>query len=368
MANDPRFTRIATSLPSNVPFVGPEAQERQTGRLFQARLGANESIFGPSPNAIAAMQEASQDIWKYGDPENHDLREAIAAHHRVPPDHVMIGEGIDGLLGLACRLFVEPDEAVITSNGAYPTFNFQVAGVGGVLHLVPFVNDCEDPETLLAAARKKQAKLLYFSNPNNPMGTMASPAAVAEMISQVPPHCILILDEAYAEFAPIEQVPVIDPSDPRVLRFRTFSKAYGMAGARVGYVIGAPELISAFDKLRNHYGMCRTSQIGAIAAIEDQTWLEDVVRKTERARAKIADIARQNGLAPLPSVTNFVAIDCSQDGAYSDRILRKLLQLGIFVRKPFAAPQDRCIRISCGPDDQLELFAKALRHVMQELG
>ncbi len=142
----PRLTPLALSLPSTVPFTGPEALERRSGIPFTARLGANESGFGPSPLAIEAMGQAARDAWMYGDPEVHDLRHAIAAHHGIDPAHIAVGEGIDGLLGLLVRLTVGPGDAVVTSDGAYPTFNFHVTGYGGTLHKVPYKGDHEDPE------------------------------------------------------------------------------------------------------------------------------------------------------------------------------------------------------------------------------
>ncbi|MCP3879139.1 MAG: pyridoxal phosphate-dependent aminotransferase, partial [Sulfitobacter sp.] len=131
-----RLTPLADALPSTVPFVGPETQERAMGRVFDARLGANENVFGPSPRAIEAMAQAQQ--WMYGDPESHDLRAALAAHHGISPANIIVGEGIDGLLGYLVRLMVTEGDAVVTSDGAYPTFNYHVAGFGGVLHKVPY--------------------------------------------------------------------------------------------------------------------------------------------------------------------------------------------------------------------------------------
>jgi histidinol-phosphate aminotransferase len=125
------LTPLVASLPATVPFVGPEKQERDRGRLFAARIGANESVFGPSPLAIEAMQQAAPEMWKYCDPNNHDLRQALAIHHGVPPESIVIGEGIDGLLGYTARLFLEPGDKVVTSAGAYPKFNYLVAGWGG---------------------------------------------------------------------------------------------------------------------------------------------------------------------------------------------------------------------------------------------
>lgn len=357
---DPRYTPLALSLPSTVPFVGPETQERQRGAPFAARLGANESVFGPAPSAIAAMQRSAQDIWMYGDPENHDLRHALAAHHGVGADNIVVGEGIDGLLGYLVRLLVGPGDAVVTSDGAYPTFNYHVAGFGGVLHKVPYVDDREDPVSLFARAAEVDAKLVYLANPDNPMGSWHDADTLMAALDALPEGCLLVLDEAYVECAPEGTAIKLDAGDPRLIRMRTFSKVYGMAGARVGYGIGAPGLISAFDKVRNHFGMNRAAQAGALAALADEAWLTHVRGEILAARDRIADIARQNGLSPLPSATNFVAIDCGADGAFAKAVLDALIARGIFVRMPFAAPQNRCIRVSCGTPTDLDAFAAAL--------
>ena len=356
----PRYTAIAQSLPATVPFVGPETQERLRGAAFDARLGANENVFGPSPRAIAAMQRASSDIWKYGDPENHDLRQALARHHGISPDNIVVGEGIDGLLGYLVRLLVGEGDAVVTSDGAYPTFNYHVAGFGGVIHKVPYRDDREDLAALMAKAAEVGAKLIYFANPDNPMGSWHPGAEIMTALDLLPEGCVLILDEAYVECAPAGTAAPVDVADPRVIRMRTFSKVYGMAGARVGYALGASELILAFNKVRNHFGMNRAAQAGALAALADEDWLVEVTSKIAASRDRIAEIARQNGLTPLPSATNFVAIDCGQDGAFAKAVLDNLIGLGIFVRMPFAAPQNRCIRISCGTAQDLEAFAAAL--------
>ncbi len=359
MINAP-LTPLAAALPATVPFVGPEAQERQRGTAYAARLGANESNFGPSPQAIAAMQAAASDGWKYPDPEMHDLRSAIAAHHGCDTGHIMPGEGIDGLLGLICRLLIGPGDHVVTSAGAYPTFNFHVAGFGGTLHQVPYSGDHEDPARLVAKARETQAKLIYIANPDNPMGSHHAADTIARMVDNVPPGALLILDEAYIDLAPPGTAPALDPADPRVIRLRTFSKAHGLAGLRVGYAIGAAPLIGAFHKVRNHYGLSRIAQAGAIAALADRDWLAHVQTQVQAARATLGQIALDYGLTPLPSATNFVTIDCGRDGAHARAVLNGLLARGIFVRMPFVAPQNRCIRVSCGLPADLAAFADAL--------
>ncbi len=362
------LTPLAAELPSTVPFVGPEAQERRLGRRFAARLGANESLFGPSPMAVAAIARAVSDVWMYGDPEVHDLRAALAAHHACQPAHVVIGEGIDGLLGTLVRLLIAPGDAVVTSDGAYPTFNFHVAGSGGVLHKAPYKGDHEDPEALLALARSTGAKLIYLSNPDNPMGSHHPAATITEMIDAVPDHCLLVLDEAYIDLAPPGTAPMIAPDDPRVIRMRTFSKGYGLAGLRVGYALAAPPLVQAFDKLRNHFGVGRLAQAGALAALADQDWLHDVQQRVVAARLAFAQTARDNGLTPLASATNFVTIDCGRDGVFARQVLEGLISDGIFVRMPSVAPHDRCIRVSLGDATALSAFAAALPNALRLAG
>jgi histidinol-phosphate aminotransferase len=282
-----RYVPLVAGLPSTVPFVGPETQERARGAAFRARIGANESVFGPSPKVIEAMRKAAADCWMYCDPENFELKAALAVHLGVKAENIAIAEGIDSLFGYTVRMFVEPGagDTVVTSLGAYPTFNFHVAGYGGRLVAVPYVSDREDPARLLDAAKREAPKLIYFANPDNPMASWWDGDAVAAFIAQVPAGSVLCLDEAYSEFAPAGTTPPLDVTTPNVLRFRTFSKAYGMAGARIAYVVGEASVIKSFDKIRNHFSVNRIAQAGALAALADQTYLRDVVARVGRADA-----------------------------------------------------------------------------------
>lgn len=354
--NTPRYASLVKRLPSTVPFVGPETAERAMGRGFEARLGANENVFGPSPKAIQAMKAATADIWMYADPEDHDLKGALAAHHGVGLENIMVGPGIDGILGNLCRLLVVDGTPVVTSRGAYPTFNFHANGYGGALHMVTYTGDAEDPQKLLDKSREVDASLIYIANPDNPMGSWHSGDVISDMIANLPTGAVLCLDEAYTEFAPEGTAPPLDVSNPQVIRMRTFSKAYGMAGARVGYAIGEAGLIAAFDKVRDHFGMNRVALIGALAALQDQDYLDQTIAKVNAAKLRIAEIARANGLNPLHSATNFVTMDCGRDGDYARSLVAALGERGIFVRMPFSPGEDRCIRISAGTPSDLDLL------------
>jgi len=360
MSSQIPFTEIVEGLPATTPFVGPEAIERQQSRTFKARIGANESAFGVSPAAAKAMQEAIQSASWYGDPENYDLRKALAEEHGVAMDEVVVGGGIDELLGLVVRMVVEPGTPVITSLGAYPTFNYHVAGFGGRLETVPYSNDHEDPDALLAAATAHDAPLLYFANPDNPMGTWYRASDVQSLIDAVPAGKLLVLDEAYVEFAPEPTDPPIDTSDPRVIRMRTFSKAHGMAGARIGYAIAHPDIITGINKIRLHFAVNRIAQIGALASLHDREHVTKVVAEVARGRQAYYDLATRLQLPYVPSATNFVSIDVGS-GDRARAIVQELATNGVFIRMPGAPGLDRCVRITVGTPADRAVFADAFK-------
>ncbi len=355
----PKLSLLAASLPPTVPFVAPEMTERATGKMFIARLGANESSFGPSPKVEKAIADACSEVFKYGDPDAYDLKQELSKHWNIPAENIIVGEGIDGLMGTLCRLMLDQGDIVVTSNGAYPTFNYQVLGVGGVLEVVPYLNDFEDPDALLSQAKLSGAKMIYIANPDNPMGTHHNAEKIQTMIDSVPDDCLLVLDEAYIELAPNGVASTIDVTNKNVIRLRTFSKAYGLAGARVGYAIGHIDLIKAFDKIRNHFGVNTIGQKAALAALKDQAYVLKIRSAVEHGRNRVEQIALENGLTVIPSSTNFVAIDCGADGDFTRKVLAELVGMGIFVRMASVEPQDRCLRVSIGVPEDIERFALA---------
>ena len=362
MTNIP-FTRLAASLPPTVPFVGPEKMERERGCVFEARIGANESALGPSPRAREAMVAAleSGEPRLYGDPENRLLRDALARRHGVAPDEIVVDAGIDTLLGVTVRLFLEKDDVAVTSRGAYPTFAYHVAGFGGRLEAVPYRRLHEDPDALLAAARARSARLVYLANPDNPMGTRVAPGAVAALAEGLPERCLLLLDEAYVDYTDESVDPVnppIDTADPRVIRYRTFSKAWGMAGLRIGYAVAHRDVIAGFERVRNHFGVNRLAQIAALASLGDPHHLANVRASTLAGRRRVERLADEHGIPWVPSATNFVALDFG-DAARATAVMERLLAAGLFLRKPAVPPLDRHVRVGVGSDAELDAFAAA---------
>ena len=200
-----------------------------------------------------------------------------------------------------------------------------------------------------ARAREMKPKLLYVSNPDNPTGSWYEAADIERLIESTPPDTMIILDEAYADLAPASALPAMSVMRPNLLRFRTFSKAYGLAGARIAYVVGAAETIVQFEKVRNHFGISRVSQVGALAALRDQDYLREVIAGEDRGRPRgWRKSPRRPGCVPLPSATNFVAMDCGGDGAYARAVLEAVIKRGVFIRMPGVAPLDRMIRVTVG--------------------
>lgn len=336
---------------------------RETGRDELLRLGANESAFGPSPKAVSAMTAQLERLSWYGDPDSLDLRDALAEKHRCSPSNILVGAGIDDLMGLAVRAFASEGGGAVVTRGTYPTFMYHVAGYGARPHYVTYASDgSTDLDAMLALARSESPRIVYLANPDNPSGRFIERAELERFYAALPSDALLLLDEAYADFADENQLM---PSlfEDRLLRLRTFSKAYGLAGARIGYALGTSDVLATLGKIRLQYGVNRNAQIGALASLHDEPFRKYVVAQTAAGRSDYHRLAEEVGAASIPSHTNFVCIDMG-DAQRAVRVMQELLALGVWVRKPGAPPLDRFIRVSVGTAPMREAFAGALRAVL----
>jgi len=353
----PEPTRIVSQLPDAIPFTAPEEFERQLGRKFLARLGANESVFGPSPLAVEAMIEAAKQPQWYGDPLSYELKAELAKQFDLTQDHFVVGPGIDGLFSHLASAYLEPGDKVVTTLGSYPTFNYFIDAVGAELIQVPYRDFHVDLAGLGEAVKRENAKAVYVANPDNPSGTFHSGEAIKHFISSLPDQVLIILDEAYIDF-----VEVYEISDPRLIRLRTFSKAYGMAGARIAFAFGEPETIQPLNRIRPHFEVNLMAQAGALASLRDQSFLADVKERNRLAKYDLSILLEKFGLFPLPSSTNFVLGDAGSKER-AEAIVAGLRQEGVFIRKPGQAPLDRYIRISVGLDGDYAILAKSLKYL-----
>jgi len=369
VSSTPLPTALVAAVPATTPFVAPEELARRVGRESLLRLGANESAFGPSPRAIAAMREAAAFASWYGDPESLALRAALARRHRCTVDEIVVASGIDDLMGLIVRAYCGPGEACVATRGTYPTLFYHLNAYGARAEFAePNEAGGIVPEAIVDAVRRTGAKLVYVANPDNPSGAFVDRATLAALRDALPGDVLLFLDEAYADFVRSDRLPA-DAVDPRTIRTRTFSKAYGMAGARIGYAIASAEAIATFQKLRLHFGVNRTAQIGALAALEDDAFLRGVVAEVERGREEYRALAERHGLRSLPSSTNFVCVEIGTR-AEAEAMVGVLLEMGVFVRKPWAPPIDGFIRVTVGTAAEraafAEIFAEALDAVREK--
>ncbi|MDA0337306.1 MAG: aminotransferase class I/II-fold pyridoxal phosphate-dependent enzyme [bacterium] len=357
---------IVQNLPTSVPFVGPETLERRHGRPLQVRIGANESVFGVSPVAAAAMSDTINKLWMYNDPEAYELKKALAAHHGIAAQRLHVGAGIDEILGDVVRIFANPGDRVVTSLGSYPTFNYHVHGYGAALVEVAYVDDHTHLAGLAQAAHDADARMVYLANPDNPMGTWHNGADVAGLLAELPEDCMLILDEAYADFAPSAAIAPMEIADPRLIRTRTFSKAHGMAGARIGYAMAHEQVVAALNKVCNQFGVNRLAQVGALASLGDTGFIANVVQQVEGGRREYALLAKDLGLGHIDSATNFLNFDLGS-GERARTALAGLLARDVFIRMPGKPPGDRCIRVTVGTPSQRATFADAFRATLATL-
>lgn len=346
------------------PFVAPEELERRFGVRFVARLGANESVFGPSPLAIEAMKKAVESGANYGDPNSIGLREALSGLYGVESDNFLVGPGIDGILLHLAKFYLGPGMVAVTTLGSYPTFDYAVNSVGAELIRVDYRENRIDLEALAEAAHSSRADIVYLANPDNPSGSLQQRAAVEKFAAGLPGGCCLLLDEAYSDFVKGDELTPVDQPMGNVIRLRTLSKAHGMAGLRIGYAIADPEKLKPLNWIRGHFEVNCVAQAGALASLQDASWISHVVAEVDRGRVQLSAILRESGLRPLESRTNFVTAEVgTKDEA--EALLNRLLRAGIFIRKPGQPPLDGCIRVTIGRDEDHSHLKLALGRYLE---
>lgn len=341
--------------------------ERELGLRDVVKLASNENPLGPSPRAMAALREALADLHRYPDGPATLLRRELAQQLGVGPDQVAIGNGSTDLIDLLARSFLGPEHNAIVSEGAFARFRQVVMARNGRAHLVPMRAMTHDLPAMARAADQR-TRLLFVANPNNPTGTWNRRAEIEALLGELPPQVLLVLDEAYHEFAR-EEADYPDGTlwvrrGAPVVVLRTFSKVYGLAGLRVGYAIGAPEIIEALDTIREPFNSNSLGQLAARAALTDREHLRRTVELTVSERGALASALRSRGLRVLPSLGNFLLMDVERSGA---EVFRRLLALGVIVRPMGAYQFPTALRVSIGLPQENARFLSALDQVLAEI-
>lgn len=333
------------------PFPSLEMVERATGRKVRQRLSTNENEFGVAPGVLRAITAAAATAHRYPDCDHFALRQRLGDTVGVDPAAIRIGSGIDGLIGHICRTFLGPGRAAVASDSTYPTFGYFA---GAAVRLARCAGGRLDPAALvrLATGAPDEAAVVYLAEPDNPTGAQLGRDAILELADALPERTLLVLDGAYAEYQdPRRAVRPADVLDRRMLWLRTFSKAYGLAGMRVGYAIGRADLLAALDATAEHYVVGRLAEAAAVAALGEQAHLAAVLEQTAAGIAHYTAELTALGFAVLPSATNFVTFRCPDPPA-AERLADALADRGIFVRRVSAPALTDCIRVTVGPPEQ----------------
>lgn len=345
------------------PIANLEEVKQKSGREV-ARIGTNENPLPPSPKAIEAARQALREPNRYPDPMSFELRTAIGAKHGLTADHVFVGNGGDEVISVFSRVLLNSEDEVLIPWPAFSTYvqSAQVAGAHVVLS--PLKNFGIDVDSVLNLISER-TKLLYLCNPNNPTATLLKPEEFERIANAVPPHTVIVSDEAYRDFVE-DGIPYTDTVSrlrdnisPHLLIVRTFSKVYGLAGLRVGYVLGDPELISYIFRAKEFFNVNRVAQAAALATLEDNEHYKKSREFIIGERNYVEAELRERRMCYIPSQTNFILIDFG-DPKKADDILENLITQGILARagKGFGAPGT--IRISIGTREENDRVLAAL--------
>jgi len=344
-----------------------EEVERELGVKDALKLASNENAWGPSPRAIEAARGALAKLALYPDAASYKLRSAIAAHHGVSLAEVVVGNGSNEIINMLARALVPPGESIASSAGSFIAYRIAARSHGRRYVESPLGADLGYDLDALLAACDETTKLVFVANPNNPTGTLIGEAALRDFLTRLDakvPGVVVALDEAYIDFADRPDAPdglAIYRSRPRTVLLRTFSKAYGLAALRVGYAICEPDVADYLNRVRDPFNLNVVGQAAAQAALEDQAWLADVVRRSNLSRAELTLGLQALGLAVVPSQTNFVLCDVRRDArAMNDQLMRR----GVICRPMAPAGLPRHLRITVGLPEQNARALTALQAIL----
>jgi histidinol-phosphate aminotransferase len=343
---------------------GPPRSSAQENRPPLIKLDSNENPFGPSPRAVAAMQLSLSSCNCYPDDNCNILQSRLAEHHGLPREQVLVTAGSTALLGILCQTLLAPGLNAITSERSFIVYSLAVQATGGSLIETPQKNDGFDLEAILSAV-DENTRIIFLANPNNPTGTLLDVAAVDEFLARVPGHVVVVLDEAYYEFAmhfaALRGMSYSHSLDyvrqgASVVVLRTFSKAHGLAGLRVGYGLGPADLLAYCARMRNTFSVSSVAQTAAVAAIDDQSQIRRVVTNNSEQSGVLTQGLADLGFQPVTTWANFVYCDLGEDTL---PVVGYLYDEGISVRPLRAWGAPTCIRVSIGTAEQNHAFLTA---------
>ena len=340
--------------------------ERELGITGIIKLASNENPLGASPAAVAAMQEAIKTIALYPDGNGFDLKDALVKRYGVAHANVTLGNGSNDLLELAARAFLTPGDKVVYSAHAFAVYALATQAVGATGITVPAAKGYgHDLPGMLKAAKDNKAKIVFVANPNNPTGTFLSADELLGFMRALPPEILVMLDEAYNEYLPedkrYDSVSWLKEF-PNLIISRTFSKAYGLAGLRVGYAMAHEQVTDMMNRVRQPFNVNSIAQAAAVAALRDTSFVKKTFDLNRRGMLQITEGLTRLGLEYIPSFGNFVAFRIGNATA----MYRRLLELGLIVRPIANYDMPDWLRVSIGLESENAKFLSALEKCINE--
>jgi histidinol-phosphate aminotransferase len=362
--DDAFFRPTVSGLQPYQPGKPIEDVQRELGLDHVIKLASNEGPFGPFPAALEAMAEAASRLNSYPDGGSYRLHEALAGRHGVALEEICVGAGADGCIDLVSQAILDPGDEVICGWPSFPSYVIYARKQGAVVHTAALAEHRYDLDALLAAVTPR-TKLVYICQPNNPTGTMNTVDELDAYFERVPPHVLTVVDQAYFEY--IDRADYPDAVERylkrgrRALVLRTFSKIYGLAGARIGYAVGPSGICAAMAKVRRPFDITTQAQVAAVASIGET---DEIVRRRQLNVAgleRLEEILRELGFDPVPSVGNFLYVDTGADAV---ELYERLLRAGVIVRPLAGFGSPTAIRVTVGTPEEVEEFGAALGRVL----
>ncbi|MRG27705.1 MULTISPECIES: histidinol-phosphate transaminase [Laceyella] len=354
-------------LPLYKPGKSLEEVKRELGLEDVIKLASNENPFGCSPRVWKALEEIKGEFQYYPEGAAPELREKLAEHLEVDPRRLIFGNGSDEIVQMLARTYLEPGAESVMADFTFPRYDTVTRIEGGVPVVVPLREGVHDLEGMLAAITEK-TRLVWICNPNNPTGTIVGQDLLSDFLDRIPPHVLVVLDEAYYEYVTDSTYPdsisLLD-YNPQIIILRTFSKIYGLAAFRVGYGIAHPDVIAELERVREPFNVNRLAQKAAAAAVEDEAFVLYCRNQNRMGIKQMTEKFDEWGLSYFPAHGNFILVDT---GHPADEVFQHLLHRGVIVRSGVHLGFPEHIRVTVGKKEQNERFLEELHAFLQKRG
>ena len=360
--NIPEYIRSITPYEPGRPI---ESIEREYGIKNSIKLASNENPLGPSPKALAAVRQYLDDMHRYPDGSCHVLTRKLAQKYGVKPENVIVGNGSDDIIALLAQGFLNRGDEALMPLPSFLMYEISVKVTGGIPVMVPLKNLEIDLDAILAGITPRTA-MIFITNPNNPTGSHITGEAFADFMKEVPENVLVIVDEAYIEFARDKAIfnALAEPlKDPRIISLRTFSKAYGLAGFRVGYGIMDSVVAEILQRVRQPFNVNALAQVAAVAALDDHEFLDKSIQTMHQGIDFLRSELTGMGIQSFPTQANFFLLDIRRDAS---TVFQEMLAKGVIVRSMKSYGFDTYLRISAGLEAENRRFLDVLEPLSTE--